>query len=95
MSNRHRKWSLTAMRVQPLEAKSVDGERVARIWRRLHRLRSELETSLPYLERKPLAVRFHRTLDGVIRDFEPLAMTRPPKPASRRPPPPENEAAAD
>jgi hypothetical protein len=70
----------------------MDGQRAARIWRTLHRLRAEVEGSLSYKQRKPVAIRFHRTLNSVIADFEPEAITPPPDPKSRRELPPEGEA---
>ena len=55
----------------------MDGQRTARIWRTLHQLRAELERSLSYKQRKPVAIRFHSTLNSVIADFEPIAITPP------------------
>ncbi len=72
----------------------MDGERTARIWRTLHRLRSQVEASLSYQQKKPVAISFHRTLNDVITDFEPIAITLPPKPKPRPPRPPDGEAAA-
>jgi hypothetical protein len=72
----------------------LDGERAARIWRTLHQLRSQVEASLSYQQKKPVALSFHRTLNNVITDFEPIAITMPPKPKPRPQQPPEGEAAA-
>ena len=71
----------------------MDGHRAARIWRTLHQLRAEVEASLSYKQRKPVAIRFHKTLNSVIADFEPVAITLPPDPKPRRDLPPEGEAA--
>ena len=71
----------------------MDGHRAARIWRTLHQLRAEVEASLSYKQRKPVAIRFHRTLNSVITDFEPEAITLPPDSIPRRTLPPEGEAA--
>lgn|GEM_PF-6915664 len=71
----------------------MDGERTARIWRTLHQLRDQVEASLPYKQRRPVAIRFHKTINNVISDFEPLAITMPPKPKPR-PQQPGSEAAA-
>ena len=74
----------------------MDGQRTARIWRTLHQLRAELERSLSYKQRKPVAIRFHSTLNSVIADFEPIAMTPPPEPKPRQEQrPPKNETAAN
>lgn len=55
----------------------MDGERTARIWRTLHKLRAQVEASLSYRQRLPVAMNFHRTLSDVISDFEPIAITIP------------------
>jgi hypothetical protein len=70
----------------------VDGHRAARIWRTLHQLRAEVEASLSYKQRKPVAIRFHKTLNSVITDFEPVAITLPPEAKPRNDLPPEGEA---
>jgi hypothetical protein len=70
----------------------VDSERTARIWRTLHRLRSQVEASLSYQQRKPVAINFHRTLNNVITDFEPIAISLPSKPQNRPSQPPDGEA---
>jgi len=71
---------------------TVDGERAARIWRTLHRLRSQVEASLSYQQRKPVAISFHRTINDVITDFEPIAISLPPKPKNRPSQPSDGEA---
>jgi len=72
----------------------VDGERAARIWRTLHQLRAQVEASLSYKQRLPLAVSFHRTLNSVISDFEPIAITAPVKAQSKSGQPPDGEPTA-
>ncbi len=72
----------------------MDGERAARIWRALHRLRSQVESSLSYQQRKPVAISFHRTLNDVITDFEPIAISLPPEPKNRQSQPPDGEATS-
>jgi len=72
----------------------VDSERAARIWRTLHRLRSQVESSLSYQQKKPVTMSFYRTLSGVITDFEPIAITLPPKPRPRPAQPSDGEATA-
>lgn len=72
----------------------MDSERAARIWRTLHRLRSQVEASLSYQQKKPVTLSFHRTLSDVISDFEPIAISLP---AERKPGPqlpPDGEPAA-
>jgi len=72
----------------------VDGERAARIWRTLHRLRAQVEASLSYQQKMPVAITFHRTLNSVISDFEPIAITTPAKTKAGNSQPPDGEATA-
>jgi len=72
----------------------VDGERTARIWRTLHQLRAQVEASLSYRQRLPVAISFHRTLSDVITDFEPLAITAPAQTKSPTSQPPNGETTA-
>ena len=72
----------------------MDGERTARIWRTLHQLRAQVEASLSYRQRLPVAISFHRTLSNVINDFEPIAITVPAKAKNPTGQPPDSEASA-
>ena len=73
----------------------MDGERTARIWRTLHQLRAQVEASLSYRQKLPKAMNFHRTLNGVISDFEPMAITVPVKAKPRSDQPPDGETTAN
>lgn len=72
----------------------MDGERTARIWRTLHKLRAQVEASLSYRQRLPVAISFHRTLSNVITDFEPIAITVPAKTTNSTNQPPDGDTTA-